>query len=193
MIGKNINTVPECLSLHCKFSNDPTKLWVFPCPACLWAVWSWEPEQSEKVGRSPCNGAVCRCCLFALHFPSTSKASLRPSLNNTPNLKLCKPQRNMVLQPPIHAHSAHSAAVCCLGSLSTPGLICGKSYKAVLQPGRGALRSAGQGKDLLVASLCFWFRSAVSWWPWQQLGRRHDVPSGSPLGNSFRIFFLARS
>lgn len=28
-------SVSECISLHCKFSNDPTELWVFPSPACL--------------------------------------------------------------------------------------------------------------------------------------------------------------
>lgn len=114
LVGGNINTVPERLSVLAVTANSlmtqQSCRFARALPVCE-QVWSLEPEQSGKVGRSPCNRAVRHCCLLTLHFPSTSKASLRTSSKNTPNLKLCEPQRNMVLQPLTHGCSAPPGAV----------------------------------------------------------------------------------
>lgn len=155
MMGKNINTVPEHLRALAFTANSlitqQSSAFARALPVCE-QVWSSEPEGSGKVGKSPCNRAVRRCCLFTLLFPSTSKASLRPPLKNTLNLKLCEPQRNTVLQPATQVCLARPGAVVVSAPWPPRGWAAGR---AAPQPGRGALGSAGLGKDVLVASLCF--------------------------------------
>lgn len=56
-------------------------------------------------------------------------------------------------------------------------------------PGTRGAQGSMAGKDTPVAA-CVWLRSAVSGWPWQQLGRRRDVPCRSILVIHLDGFFF---
>lgn len=126
-----------CIDLCCQSSTDPPKLWVCPCPAWLWAAWSWELEQSGKVGRMPCHRALCGCCLLALHFPST-KPQIWSWASPTETWHCSH-------QP---AHSACPRAVVILSKAELWEKLSG------LQPGRDALGTTRLGRTGLLL-LCF--------------------------------------